>query len=238
MLPFNVNINRIYPNRNIPQNGSIHALIETKDYNKVFCIGAGKTGTTSMKILLAQFGFKVGHQPTAEVLSRDWLKDRNAERIINYCYTADAFQDAPFRYPNLYKNLDIAFPKSKFVLTIRSSPEEWFESLKRFHTLKFSSDKSRLPSVEDLKNSLYRYKGYLFEHMMFHYNYPDIPLYDEKYYMRVYLSHNIDVQNYFSSRPNDLIIINLAIKKDIERLTSFLNITTDINEFPWENRTK
>ena len=32
-----------------------------RSYNKVFCIGFGKTGTTSLENALSEFGFRMGH---------------------------------------------------------------------------------------------------------------------------------------------------------------------------------
>ena len=217
---------------------SLHQTIVTGNvYNKIFCIGLNKTGTTSLEKLLSLFGFKIGNQPVAEVLSLDWLIDRNADRIVRYCYTADAFQDAPFSFPGLYKELDKAFPNSKFILTVRSSPDEWFKSLVRFHSNRFSSDPTRPPTENDLRNATYRYKSYVLEIFTFLYGYPKIPLYDELSYKNYYVTDNDEKRTYFKDRPNDFIEINLAIEDDFQRLCEFLEIETEISGFPWLNRT-
>jgi hypothetical protein len=208
-----------------------------RDYNKIFCIGFGKTGTTSMTKLLSGFGFKVGNQAVAEVLAEDWSVHKRTERIISFCYTADAFQDAPFSYPGLYKELDKAFPGSKFILTVRDNPEQWFDSLVRFHTKLFSSDKNRPPDEEDKRNALYRYKGYMLESARNNWDYPNVPMYDENKYKQRYINHIEDVRAYFTGRPDDFIEINIARKEDFRRLCSFLGITTTIEDFPWENKT-
>jgi len=211
-------------------------VIQRNNYNKIFCIGQNKTGTTSLEKSLSLFGFKMGNQSISEVLGLDWLIDKNAERIINYCYTADAFQDAPFSFPGLYKELDKAFPNSKFILTVRGSPDEWFKSLVKFHTNLFSSDPIRPPNADDLNNATYCYKGYAFEILSLLYGYPKISLYDESAYKNYYIADNDEKRTYFKDRPNDFIEINLAIKDDFRRLCEFLIVETNINSFPWLNR--
>ncbi len=49
--------------------------------------------------------------------------------------------------------LDQKFPGSKFILTIRNSPEQWYESLTRFHAVLFGHD--RIPTSDDLKAATY-----------------------------------------------------------------------------------
>lgn len=210
--------------------------IKRNIYNKIFCIGQNKTGTTSLENLLSIFGFKMGNQSIGEILSLDWLINKDAERIIKYSHTADAFQDAPFSYPGLYKELDEAFPNSKFILTVRNSPDEWFKSLVKFHTTIFSSDLSRPPNETDLKNAVYCYKGYALEVFSLLYEYPKIPLYDEFAYKKHYITDNDEKRSYFKNRPDNFIEINLAIKDDFRRLCDFLVIETNITGFPWLNR--
>lgn len=210
--------------------------VNRSGYNKVFCIGFNKTGTTSLERLLTMFGFKTGDQPVAEILSLDWLINRNPERIIKYCYTADAFQDAPFSFPGLYKVLDEVFPNSKFILTVRNNPDEWFDSLVRFHTNLFSSDKTRPPTQDDLRNATYRYRGYALEIFTYLHGYPKIPLYDENAYKKQYIIDNNEKRKYFENRSTDFIEINLANKEDFHRLCDFLEVKTVIDGFPWLNR--
>src|SRR5690606_21421655 len=129
-----------------------------KKKTKVFCIGAGKTGTTSIEKALSDFGFKMGDQIKAELLLDDYAK-RNFKAIIEYCKTADAFQDAPFCFQHTYQALDQSFPNSKFILTIRDSDDQWYQSLLNFHK-KTVNKENKVPSWDDLNNSTYRYKGY------------------------------------------------------------------------------
>ena len=89
----------------------------SKNKLKIFCIGAGKTGTTSIEKALSDFGYNMGNQSEGELLLDDYIQ-RNFKAIINFCKTADAFQDAPFCFQHTYQALDQYYPKAKFVLTI------------------------------------------------------------------------------------------------------------------------
>ncbi len=212
--------------------------IKKRKYNKIFCIGFNKTGTTSLEKALIIFGFKMGNQPVAEMLAEDWANKRT-DRIINFCHTAEAFQDIPFNLPELYKKLDEAFPKSKFILTIRDNEDQWFNSLVKFHTKLFSTNKNSTPTENDLKNATYRYKGFVLETKEWFYDFPHVPLYDEKHYKYIYTNHIEDVKTYFKNRENDLLTLNVAEKESYKQLASFLDIEVDNDaSFPWLNKTK
>src|SRR5690606_4675563 len=98
---------------------------------KIFCIGRNKTGTTSLKVALRDLGYSIGSQRAAEHLIEDWGQ-RDFRRLVKLVSTADAFQDIPFSYDYTFQAMDAAFPGSKFILSIRDSPEQWYESLVRF----------------------------------------------------------------------------------------------------------
>lgn len=129
---------------------------------KKFIIGRNKTGTTSLKEALTLLGYRVGNQRTAELLMEDWGK-RDFRRLIRYCHTADAFQDVPFSYHYTFQALDAAFPGSKFILSVRGSGDEWYQSLVRFHTkrLEKRTGEKRIPTLDDIRQDPYVYPGYL-----------------------------------------------------------------------------
>ena len=208
-----------------------------KFQGKVFCIGFNKTGTTSVEQVLKDFGYPLGNQPAAEMLLHDCNK-QDCGRLIRYCQTAEAFQDIPFSLPQTYRHLDNAFPKAKFILTIRDSKEQWYQSLLRFHAKLFSSDKNRPPSVTDLENALYRYKGFGLDVMKMVFSYPEVELYDCDYYTKVYEDHNKSVIEYFNDRPGKLLVLNISQPNAYQELAYFLNVrVSDRSRFPWENKT-
>ena len=52
-----------------------------------------------------------------------------------------------------------------------------------------------------------------------------------------YNSHIKSVKNYFRFRQDDLLILNVAENGAYKRLTNFLGVENNKNEFPWENKT-
>lgn len=203
---------------------------------KIFCIGSGKTGTTSLEMALASFGYDMAPQGRAEMLAKE-CQQGDMERLIKFCALHEAFQDSPFCWADYYQTLDKAFPESKFILTIRDSAEQWFESLCRFHTMAYSSG-DHLPTAEDLKNSRYGYKGMAYDNYEAYFDYPNTPLYDQKRYMAFYNDRNAAIQRYFMDQPDRLLVLNVKDDSAYQRLANFLNITVSANQrMPWLNKT-
>ncbi|NBC27281.1 MAG: hypothetical protein GVY08_10495 [Bacteroidetes bacterium] len=219
-------------------NPPLHGTVINRNYDKVFVIGFNKTGTTTLSYVLKKFGFKLGNQAVAEILDIEWGETGKTDKIFRYCETAEAFQDRPFSRPELYKVLDREFPKSKFILSVRDSGEQWFQSLVSYHSKCYTKNKSQPPSEKDLANALYRYKGMMLDAKKLFYDYPSIPLYDKKSYINKYRIHNEDVRSYFANRPNDFIEINVAKTESFKALKQFLNVESAATKFPWRNRTQ
>jgi len=200
---------------------------------KIFCIGRGKTGTTSLEESLKELGFKVGNQRKGELLIRDYHKN-NFQPIIELAKTADAFQDIPFSYPNTYKHLDKAYPNSKFILSIRNSADEWYNSVIRFHSQIFGRGKK--PSVEQLKKSKWVWEGCIYETMQNLYNTPADDPYNKEILINHYISYNQKIIDYFKDRPNDLLVINLKDENSYLDFSKFLNKKPKRSSFPHLNR--
>jgi len=207
---------------------------------KVFVIGRNKTGTTSLARALEILGYRIGNQRRAELLMEDWGK-REFRRIINYCHSADAFQDVPFSYPYTFQALDSAFPGSKFILSIRESAEVWYQSLVRFHSKRLEKriGEFRTPNFEDIKNDPYVYPGYLWRVRQLvgvgAENDPWLEVEMKQYYER----HNEMVVDYFRNRPQDLLILNIGGSDSMHKLCLFLGKReSDHHPMPFLNQSK
>lgn len=200
---------------------------------KVFCIGLFKTGTTSIESALKDFGYKMGLQPQAELLMEDWAR-RDFWRIVEYCKTADAFQDVPFSLDFTYPILDYAFPGSKFILTVRNNADEWYASLIRFHAQIMGVEGK--PTVEDLKSFIYLEKGWSWRQQQIIFGADESTLYDEKIYKSYYSNHNDQVLEYFRFRPKDLLVLNLAHSSAMQSLCEFLGVKYDGQLMPHLNK--
>jgi hypothetical protein len=200
---------------------------------KVFCIGQNKTGTTSVATALSQLGYQMGEQSVAELFIEDWSR-RDFRRIVAYCASADAFQDIPFSLDYTYQAVDAAYPRSKFILTVRSSGDQWYASLIRFHTTIVG--KNRRPTAADLKEFSYRRPGWLWEAMRLVYGDAEELLYDRETYIRRYEEQNRRVLEYFRNRPDDLLVLNVADQDAMRRLCNFLGKKYDGSAMPHLNR--
>ena len=201
--------------------------------HKVFCVGRNKTGTTSLEAALQSLGLRMGLQARGEMLRDDWAV-RNFKRVIELCKAADAFQDVPFSSRFTFQAMDMHFPGSKFILTVRDSPEQWFDSMVRFQTKLVN--KGRVPTAEDLRNFEYRYKGYLWDGFLKTYSSHEADLYRKEVYIQNYDDHNRSVIEYFRHRPDDLLVLNVNDGDAMPRLCSFLGISFTGQPMPHLNR--
>ena len=188
---------------------------------KIFCVGRNKTGTTSLEAAFVELGYRVGNWAKAELLIAEWER-RDFKKIISFCRTAQAFRDVPFSLPYTYQAVDMAYPGSKFILTVRDSSEQWYESVVRFHT-KIIGNKRR-PTPDDLKEFSYRYKGYLWRLQKSVYGADERTLYNRDLYIRQYEEHNEAVRNYFRFRSDDLLELNLGQPDAMQQLCRFLGV--------------
>lgn len=202
---------------------------------KYFCIGRNKTGTTSLKVAFEELGFVVGRQRPAERLYDEHYFAGRFEPIIEYCRTAEVFQDVPFSLPETYRYLDGAFPGSKFILSVRDDPEQWYASVVAFQSARFGSD-GELPTIEDLRAATYVRPGWALNKLRLYGTTEQDP-YNKQRLIAHYVRHNQDVQEYFSGRPDDLLVVNLAEPEAWSRFLAFVGATSDREAFPWENRT-
>jgi len=207
----------------------------SREAPKIFCIGMNKTGTTSLNQVFIDMEFKVGDQRSAEKLLRAYVQ-KNYDPIIKYCRTAQVFQDVPFSLPETYIHLDQHFPNSKFILSVRDSAEQWYKSITTFHAKKFGCGEQ--PSSQQLMEATYVYKGWAWESMVACFNVEESAPYDMAKLKGTYNAHNRNVIDYFKNRPNDLLVVNLAEKNSLEQFVKFVGIKTEINSFPWKNRTQ
>lgn len=188
---------------------------------KVFCVGRNKTGTTSLGAALEILGLKVAPQYFGERLLDAWVK-RNFAPIIELCRSAEAFQDIPFSLDYTYVVCDAFFPDSKFILTVRSDSETWYNSVVRFHSKLLGTHGA--PIAEDLRKFGHIRPGWLLKEEKCVYGVDEAQLYDKRIYINNYEEHNRRVKEYFRYRPEDLLVLNVAEPDAMKRLCGFLGL--------------
>ena len=169
---------------------------------KVFGIGLNKTGTST----LAECGKALGYKTysCSRKLTKDVVVDRNFSNTFSVVDKYDFFEDWP--WPLIYKQLDKAYPGSKFILTKRSTPSVWLNSLKK-HSM-------RTKPFQHCRKLAYGY------------NYPHG---HESAFLNFYSEHNAEVREYFKNRSNDLLEVCWESGHGYEELCDFLN-RPNINE--------
>lgn len=203
---------------------------------KIFCIGRNKTGTTSLARAFRELGFTVGDQRRAEILYDTCFWRGDFAPILDYCRSAQVFQDVPFSVGETFKHLDDGFTDAKFILSIRESPEVWYESLIRFHSRVFGD--GCLPSAIQLKAAEYVRHGWAYDNFKRHYGTPDDNLYDRDTLIANYITYNRSVIHHFAERPGKLLVIDLSSSDSWSAFREFLGLSTPrISHFPHENRT-
>jgi len=205
---------------------------------KIFVIGRNKTGTTSLYEALKDLGYRMGNQREAELMMEDWAK-RDFDRIIRYCHKSDAFQDVPFSFHYTFQAMDAAFPGSKFILSKRSSDDEWYQSLIRFQSKRLfeRTGEKRVPTLQDLKQDTYVFPGYLWRNReILGIAMESTEVYPEHIFKAYYNRHNDIVTDYFRHRPDDLLVINLADPDSMEQLCRFLGKPFDGRPMPILNK--
>ncbi|MGM0589556.1 MAG: sulfotransferase family protein [Bacteroidota bacterium] len=172
---------------------------------KIFCVGFHKTGTTSLQLALEELGYRVtgpnGHKNpniANEVLEM-------AHKLVPQF---DAFQDNP--WPIIFKEMDKAYPNSKFILTIRDT-NSWIKSQVKHFGIHKTPMREWIYGV-------------------------GCPKGNEQVYIKRYEQHNEQVRNYFKDRPEDLLVMNLPAGDGWEKLCPFLGHDLIKEPFPHANK--
>jgi hypothetical protein len=175
---------------------------------KIFCVGFHKTGTTSLYAALTELGYRVsgtiGHRLTAERLHRE-----GAALCISTARKFDAVEDMP--WPIFFRELDAAFPGSKFVLTVRA-PDAWFASIDKH--------------FGDVDSEMHRFI-YGAEHGRARDN--------RERWLAVMAAHNEAVRAHFAGRPDQFLEMNLTAGEGWARLAPFLGRAIPTTPFPVKN---
>jgi len=168
---------------------------------RIFGIGMHKTGTTSLHTALGILGFDSAHWKSARWARRIWQEmcTWTANATVPASPTLEhhyALCDLPI--PMMYRELDTAYPGSKFILTVRDEAK-WIESVRNHwdheknpFRAKWNDD----PFTHKVHKLLYGQKGF-----------------DAELFLNRYRRHNHEVQEYFESRPGDLVVLDMDVQE-------------------------
>jgi hypothetical protein len=181
---------------------------------KVFGIGYHKTGTTSLGMALKFLRYNVCHgaRPVRGMLGHrkmmELLHGGDLAPILDIARGFDAFEDNPWFV--LYRELDRAFPGSRFILTVRDE-ERWLDS-----AIRHCGD-----STSDLREWIYGVGS---------------PVIAKDIWLESYRRHAREVRDYFRDRPADLLVVNWERGDGWAELCGFLGHRLVTGPFPHLNK--
>lgn len=185
--------------------------MSTADF-KIFGIGLSKTGTTSLAHALEILGYKTKDYPGITHYRAGDLSSVDLEVVDAY----EALTDTPI--PSFYRELDVRYPNSKFILTVRGQ-EGWLKSCKKQFTASLAEKQSE--AHNQLFMDLYGCTAF-----------------DEQKFLSGYEKFVSSTLEYFKNRPQDLLVINVVAGEGWEKLCPFLGQPVPENPFPKANVTQ
>jgi len=221
-------------------------VIANKNFNKIFCIGYNKTGTTTLETVLSLYGYIMPDQKQQEIRLSKSSFNTNYTELVQFCTNYDAFQDMPFSQGLTYVAADALFPRSKFILTERPA-ESWYKSMCKFHNKVFNlDDLSKLTEKDVIEKFTYLYPGYShFNKQRLLSSFKDNSrkvnwekLYDFDWYTDMYQRRNEEIKRYFMQVPDKLLVIDITQEKNTKKICEFLNIPKEcVIDMPHINKT-
>lgn len=180
---------------------------------RIFGIGMQRTATTSLTHALTTLGYDSAHWKSAHWAKAIWeeMKRYGNSPTLERSY---ALCDLPI--PLLFRELDVAYPGSKFILTLRDE-EAWVNSV-RTHW----SDKNPFRHQWDTDPFTHRIHTELYGRRKF----------DEQVMRERYRRHNAEVLAYFKNRPRDLLVMNMSGGAGWYQLCGFLRKPLPITAYP------
>lgn len=173
---------------------------------RIFGIGMHKTGTTSLHTALNIMGLNSAHWLSAGWAKKVW-REMNTVGRSNTLERNYAACDLPIS--PLFKKLDVAYPGSKFILTIRSE-ENWIGSVRRHwspETNPFRHQWDSDPFTHIIHNAIYGRTEFHGPTMR-----------------QAYRRHNKRVMEHFKDRPGDLLVLNIDKPVGWYQLCQFLGV--------------
>ncbi len=171
---------------------------------KILGVGMHKTGTKSFANALRTLGYRVtGPFGVNERQAPDTTLKHALKTLEKY----DAAQDNP--WPFLYREIDAAYPGSKFILTHRE-PEDWIQSVVGHFGGTSTPMREWIYGVGDPRDN-------------------------EDRYVEVYERHNRNVTTYFADRPTDFMTLRVGDADGWSALCQFLGVAEPTTPFPHLN---
>jgi hypothetical protein len=201
---------------------------------RIFGIGMHKTGTTSLHTALQILGYDSAHWKSAHWAKSIWreMTDPGDPMVSQFGMEGDRVRDFRHRSPTLersyalcdlpipilFRELDAAYPGSKFILTTRNE-DRWLTSVKNHwdpSRNKFRAGWDSDPFTHKVHKLLYGQKGF-----------------NAELFLARFRQHNADVLDHFRGRGrlDDLLVMDMDANAGWPQLCGFLR--RQIPEIPY-----
>ena len=193
--------------------------------SKVFGIGLSRTGTMSLTKALGLLGYKAVHFPADQITQAEFypfFASKHESVNLTVLKSCDAITDTPVCC--LYKALDVSYPGSKFILTIRTK-DSWLRSCERYWryilgpALEGDPDVARRNYIDFINEKVY-----------------GSCLFDWKRFSEVYDTYHAEAFEHFKARRTELLRLDICGGEGWSQLAPFLGATIPEIPFPHENR--
>jgi hypothetical protein len=174
---------------------------------KIIGVGLNKTGTKTLGACLRHWGFK---HISFSVRAFSLFKRSDFLGLFKVIRKYDSFEDWP--WPLIFREIDGEFPESRFILTLRESPEVWFRSL---------CNHAKRTGPTEFRTHIYGYA---------------MPHHHKSEHIRFYENHNRAVQEFFQGRPEKLLTVCWENGEGWKPLVDFLGLPAPDTPFPHENK--
>lgn len=181
---------------------------------RIFGIGMQKTATTSLDAALKRLGFDSAHWldgKWAVNIFREMRAKGRSETLERYY----ALCDLPIAI--LFKELDKAYPGSRFILTVRDEVD-WLVSTRdhwSYERNTFRTDWDKWPAADFIHRATYGQKWF-----------------DAEVMLSRYRRHNAEVREYFRNRPSDLLVMDMTRGAGWRELCPFVERPIPNSDYP------
>lgn len=170
---------------------------------KIVGIGLNKTGTTSLGVCFEHWG--LSHVACSQEAFELW-RQGDIQSLLEWVNKFDSLENWPWSL--IYREIDQAFPGTKFILTRRKTAEAWFASLNKH---------ASRTGPTDFRKHIFGF---------------DMPEHHKKEHIQFYEDHLNAARQYFKGRPKDFLEVCWEEGDGWDELSAFLGFDSENIPFP------
>ena len=186
---------------------------------KIFGVGLGRTGTHSLAAALNQLSIKTRPHVNYNNLIPEFCSATRTFTGSRLIAMFDEYQALANGTGISYQELDLAYPNSRFILTVRES-NAWLKSQHAYR---------RLQSEQVKDSATHRVQRFINREIY------GSEYFDSKIWLDTYNRHVDGVLDYFADRPMSLLVIDICGGDGWDKICPFLGCAVPFGPFPHTN---